>query len=163
MLTTLRSLPHLLTAVFMLCLTGCLTGQTDREVAERLPSDTLKLRNFTATRSSSPYIVLEWRSLPERDNDHYLLERSDDGALFTVVGRVTGHGTTDRGYEYNFFDCAGSDATLYYRVTQVDFGGTTHRTRVYIVPADRVDRLPVPGLEPDSLRYQVVTLLPGDH
>ena len=79
---------------------------------------------------------------------------------FTVVGRVTGHGTTDRGYEYNFFDCAGNEDELHYRITQVDFSGATHRSRVYVVPAHRVHRLPLPGLMPDSLSYQLVTLLP---
>ncbi len=159
MLATFHTLPHLLVTGLILFLTGCVAGQSEQDLADQLPADTLELRSFQATRSSSPYIVLEWRSLPERDNEHYLVERSEGGVTFTVVGRVTGHGTTKTGYEYNFFDCAGSDVTIYYRITQVDFGGATHRSRVYVVPTDRVERLPLPGLEPDSLRYQVVTLL----
>ena len=160
MYTTFRSLPYLLMLGLTFFLAGCVTGQTERELASQSPADTLALRSFSATRSGSPYIVLEWHSLPERDNDHYLVERSHDGTTFTVVGRVTGHGTTDRGYEYNFFDCAGSEEELHYRITQVDFSGATHRSLTYVVPAQRIDRLPLPGLEPDSLRYQVVTLLP---
>ena len=163
MYTTYRFLPHLLMLVLTLFLTGCVTGQTEREVTSQSPLDNLELRAFSASRSGSPYIVLEWHSLPERDNDHYLIERSDDGIAFTVVGRVTGHGTTNRGYEYNFFDCAGNEAELYYRITQVDFSGATHRSQTYVVPAQRIDQLPLPSLEPDSLHYQVVTLLPRHH
>ena len=144
---------RLVTVLLLLC-TTCLAGQTERDLLQQPAADTLQLQAFTASRSGSPYIVLEWNSYPERDNDHYLLERSLDGANFTVVGKVTGHGTTRLGHGYNFFDCAGTDATVFYRLTQVDFGGSLHRSLVLVAAASRIDMLPTLALSVSSVHEQ---------
>ncbi|RZL16176.1 MAG: T9SS type A sorting domain-containing protein, partial [Hymenobacter sp.] len=63
----------------------------------------------------------------EQNNDHFEVERSLDGASFVKIGRVAGHGTTSTNSAYTFTDAgigAKVSGAVYYRLRQVDLGGT---------------------------------------
>ncbi|CAH1000405.1 hypothetical protein LEM8419_01558 [Neolewinella maritima] len=143
-------------AFFVLLCVAPLAGQS--APTSDLASN-LSLAAFKINRNGSSHLVIEWYTVREVDNDHFLVERSEDGQQFKVVGKVTGHGTTRRGYEYNYFDYVASEATVYYRLTQVDFSGSLHRSRVQVVPGSRVELLPLVELTADSLVSHRVVLL----
>lgn len=67
--------------------------------------------------------VLEWKTLSERNNDYYLVEKSTDGQLWEKVAKIKGGGTTSTPTSYSYFDIDQSIGIVYYRLTQVDFDG----------------------------------------
>ena len=70
-------------------------------------------------------IHLSWTTLSETNNDYFTIERSDDGIHFTEVGLLPGAGTSNTPLEYNYVDDYTSRGTIYYRLSQTDYDGTT--------------------------------------
>ncbi len=68
-------------------------------------------------------VNLTWMTFSELNNDHFEIQRSDDGRLFYPVGEVQGHGTTEEGKKYAFWDQRPNAGVNYYRLRQVDFDG----------------------------------------
>ena len=67
--------------------------------------------------------VAEWETASEKNNDYFLLERSENGTDFEIVGRIAGSGTTTIPRKYTYTDDAPYPGTSYYRLKQVDFDG----------------------------------------
>jgi hypothetical protein len=58
--------------------------------------------------------------------DKFIIERSRDGAVWQEKGTIQAAGTTNQLSNYSFTDADVRDASvLYYRLSQVDFDGTT--------------------------------------
>lgn len=68
-------------------------------------------------------VVAVWETASERENSHFLLERSQDVKSFEAVGRVEGKGTTASISKYVFEDKNPVVGINYYRLRQVDFNG----------------------------------------
>jgi hypothetical protein len=70
-------------------------------------------------------VALRWATASETNNREFEVQRSAEGRLFTVLGRVAGQGSTARAHAYAFDNKPLLDAptTLYYRLRQVDFDG----------------------------------------
>ena len=101
------------------------------------------IAEVTAVYSGSHHILIEWITLGEQDTDYFAVERSEDGERFEEIGRLTGQGRTVFRHSYNFFDYRSDpQQTAYYRVRQVDFGGASGCTRIYVVAPLRVSQLP---------------------
>jgi len=75
---------------------------------------------------------LQWKTLTETNNSHFVIERSYDGENFGSINVVMGAGNSNVIRTYTFID---EDATqninVYYRIRQVDFDG--HHTRSNII------------------------------
>lgn len=71
-------------------------------------------------------IMLRWFTLSERNNAHFLLERSDDGAGFVTIAKVSGKGNSDQENLYEFLDINPFNGINYYRLKQVDYNGSEH-------------------------------------
>lgn len=69
--------------------------------------------------------VLTWVTAMEKDNDKFLIERSQDGKTFTKIGEVKGNGNSNRTINYTFTDVKPVVGFNYYRLQQVDYNGTT--------------------------------------
>lgn len=69
-------------------------------------------------------VLLQWTTASERDNDRFEVERSQDGRKFTLIGQVKGKGTSSLTNSYTFTDKNPSTGVNYYRLRQVDYGGT---------------------------------------
>ncbi len=82
---------------------------------------------------------LTWVTASEQDNSHFLVERSEDGVKFEAIGKVQGSGTTlvEQGYE--FIDEAPLVKTTYYRLKQVDLGGTFEYSNIIAISTDKSD------------------------
>lgn len=74
--------------------------------------------------------LTEWETASEKNNDYFLLERSQDNINFEVIGRVTGHGSTALPNIYQYKDDAPLIGISYYRLKQVDFDGQTEIFKV---------------------------------
>lgn len=75
-------------------------------------------------------VTLHWATASEKDNSHFVVERSRDGLRFIGIGKVAGNGTTDLFTEYTLEDADALPGINYYRLKQVDFDGTTSYSKV---------------------------------
>ncbi len=69
--------------------------------------------------------LLTWTTASEINNDHFEIQYSEDGISFITIGYVAGQGTSYQINNYSFFDERSFNGTVYYRLKQVDFDGTT--------------------------------------
>lgn len=66
---------------------------------------------------------LTWSTLSEVNCSHFEIERSEEGMIFTKIGKVDGAGTTLEQSDYRFHDTEVEAKMYYYRLKQVDFNG----------------------------------------
>ncbi len=85
-----------------------------------LPVD---MAEFTATRTGSS-VALNWKTLTEENNSHFIVERSLNGVDFVAIGRVNGAGTTSEVNHYSLLDQNCPQGLVYYRIVQYDFDAT---------------------------------------
>jgi len=119
--------------------------------------------------------LLTWRTASEKNNDHFLVERSVDGMSFAAVGTVAGHGSSMTAHTYKLkdADAARVAATLYYRLRQVDTDGTASLSpvralvfskevstapRLYPNPATTSTTLDLSSLAAGSYQVQVLDM-----
>ena len=95
----------------------------------------IELLSFTAKTGDNKTVNLAWETASERNNSHFVLERSGDNQKFEVITQVKGNGTSASAQNYQFTDDAANLASniLYYRLQQVDFDGTTTYSKVVSV------------------------------
>ncbi|MBO7133722.1 MAG: choice-of-anchor J domain-containing protein [Bacteroidales bacterium] len=108
----------------------------------------IELTSFTATCDGRSTLV-EWSTATERNNDYFVIERSDDAIEFTEVGRVAGAGNSIEQLDYTYNDYGIHGGDNYYRLVQVDYDGT--RTVSEIVVANCVES--ATDGDPDVLAY----------
>lgn len=77
--------------------------------------------------------LLRWSTIDEKDNARFEVERSYNGRTFEKIGMVAGAGTTSVQQNYQFVDPVNSDATLYYRIRQVDFNEDFAYSRIVAI------------------------------
>jgi Secretion system C-terminal sorting domain len=80
-------------------------------------------------------ITLSWTTASETNNDYFNIERSNDGRNFEKIGQVKGNGTTNQQNHYRFGDKSRGG---YYRLTQVDFDGTTTSSNIISVKSKKI-------------------------
>ncbi len=68
--------------------------------------------------------LVSWTTASERNNDYFVVERSDDALNFVEVGRVAGAGNSIVARSYSYADYGIRTGENYYRLTQVDYDGT---------------------------------------
>ena len=69
-------------------------------------------------------VRLDWATASERDNDHFVVQRSNDGQTFKDIGQVAGVGNSQLTVFYGMQDEQPLPGTAYYRLVQVDTDGT---------------------------------------
>ncbi|SEQ33044.1 T9SS type A sorting domain-containing protein [Neolewinella agarilytica] len=83
----------------------------------------VSLSNLSASLTDKSVLV-KWSTATESENDFFAVERSLDGQTFSEIGRVASEGTTTEVSNYSFMDENPANGTSYYRLRQVDLGGT---------------------------------------
>jgi Secretion system C-terminal sorting domain len=92
--------------------------------------------SFTAEKINSTDIILCWETATEKNNSHYIVERSFDNNVFADIGLVYGNGNSTSNSAYSFIDKKVIDAqkkAFYYRIKQVDLNGNTEHSIVISV------------------------------
>ncbi len=87
------------------------------------------LMNFSAAQKEG-YVVLNWTTAQEIDNNYFILEKSSDAIHFSELVKMNGHGTTSTIQEYYYSDRDLNTDKIYYRLAQYDFDGTVHYSSV---------------------------------
>lgn len=73
---------------------------------------------------------IEWSTVAEVNNDYFILERSKDGVNFEQIAQIQGAGNSNVLINYTQYDNFPYSGISYYRLTQVDFDGTTSTTEM---------------------------------
>ena len=73
---------------------------------------------------------LNWATFSELNNDHFIIEKSQNGFEFFEIGRVEGNGTSYERRQYSFIDKNPFFGNNYYRLNQVDFDGKKNTSKV---------------------------------
>jgi len=68
-------------------------------------------------------IVLNWSTASETNNDIFKIEKSSDTKTWTNIGSLKGAGNSNQLINYSYTDNDPLDATVYYRIKQVDYDG----------------------------------------
>jgi fibronectin-binding autotransporter adhesin len=79
-------------------------------------------------------VAIRWVTVQEINNDHFEIERSEDGIEFHTIGLQAGHGNSSVQNQYRHFDSEASKSRYhYYRIKQVDYDGKFEYSRVVVV------------------------------
>lgn len=110
----------------------------------------VELLNFTG-KAIGRDVQLKWQTASERMSDHFIIERSHDGAHFQAIGRVEAAGNSSMLREYDYLDAEPQEGLNYYRLKQVDTDGTSETSHVITILfrtalAD-IEVVPNPALE----------------
>jgi len=129
---------------------------TGTDVNNPLP---VELLYFDATKTKD-YVLLEWETASEKDNDYFQIERSEDGIKFNAIGKVTGAGDSKVKIEYKYKDEEISDGKIYYRLRQVDFDGDFEYSEVVSVGGqslnNQLELYPNPANDFINLRGNII-------
>jgi len=91
---------------------------------------------FNATGNSGE-VLLKWATASEKNNDHFIIQRSDDGVNFKDIGKVPGYGNRDELTAYQFIDPLPFDGQVYYRILQYDFDRSVNVSKVVTLSDDK--------------------------
>lgn len=83
----------------------------------------ISLLSFTAS-PRPEYNLIQWTTATEKNNDLFILERSEDAIVFDEVYNVSGAGNSLEPLDYDFKDYQPASDITYYRLTQVDYDGS---------------------------------------
>ncbi|MEM9671578.1 MAG: T9SS type A sorting domain-containing protein [Bacteroidota bacterium] len=92
----------------------------------------VELLDFQAV-STAGGVKVFWTTASEINNSHFIVERSLDGLTFEAVSKVEGVGNSVTQQYYETLDTQAPYGTVYYRLQQVDFDGTTSFSQVIAV------------------------------
>jgi hypothetical protein len=92
----------------------------------------VKFTSFAATKTSSK-VILNWSTAQEINNNRFEIEKSLDGNNWQTIAMVLGAGTTQAVSNYSYTDTHVSNATLYYRIRQVDLNGQSTVSATQII------------------------------
>lgn len=102
-----------------------------------LPVD---LISFIAIPTTNHTAQLNWMTASEINNSHFEIERSYDGRDFEMIDQVSGNGNSQHQIDYSYTDASVSklENTVFYRLKQVDFDGTSECSDIRVVRFDAV-------------------------
>lgn len=95
--------------------------QVDGWVASgiQLPVDLVQFYGVALPESN----IISWKTISERDNDYFNLQRTYDGENYENIAKIYGAGTTTEVIDYSFEDEDVKPGVVYYRLEQVDYNG----------------------------------------
>lgn len=82
----------------------------------------ISLTNLSAL-STETGNQINWTTETEKDNDYFILQRSEDGINFESIANIDGAGTKNSPTNYAYFDAYRLSGIVYYRLKSLDFSG----------------------------------------
>jgi hypothetical protein len=96
----------------------------------------IELLSFNAHQEKN-FNMLNWQTTSEKNNDYFLIERSENGIDFKNIGKVIGAGNSDNMQSYSFLDKSPMKGMNYYRLMHIDYNGYYNYTNIIsILPKD---------------------------
>lgn len=80
-------------------------------------------------------VILEWATASETNNDYFVVEKSEDGILFSGISYVEGAGNSNEIISYSFTD-EDPYNTTFYRLKQTDYDGDYEYSQIIRVSAE---------------------------
>ncbi|REA62449.1 hypothetical protein DSL64_09350 [Dyadobacter luteus] len=127
---------------------GLLLGDPAIKLLYSMPVDSplpVQLKSFSAKLISNNRVHLQWATAMEKDNSHFVIERSRDGKDFSQIAYLDGSGTTEMESTYETWDDSPMAGINYYRLVQYDskdLNGKVNREYLRVVSVDvEVDEL----------------------
>lgn len=112
--------------------------------------------DFTATAQKTG-ILLTWATANEYDNDHFILERSQNGRTFEVAEYIKSKGDNTSEQHYQFLDTKANRGINYYRISQKDVNGKIDTYRIIEVQFENAGEL---NIYPNPAVNDIVIDLP---
>ena len=75
-------------------------------------------------------VNLTWTTASEKNNDGFMVQRSEDGESWEDLGWVAGMGDSDELVDYAFTDRAPNSNINYYRLNQIDYDGKNEYSKI---------------------------------
>lgn len=88
--------------------------------ATALPVTLEKFRAYASDKG----VELEFTTASEKNNDYFIIERSDDGRDFKEIGQMEGKGDNNARHFYTWTDLYPFRGKNYYRLVQIDLDGS---------------------------------------
>lgn len=98
----------------------------------------ITLVSFEATPGEDGAVVLNWTTQIEINNEYFELERSLDGENFETVQVIKGAGNSNVITKYSTIDNPATSQTVYYRLRQTDYDGTSTYSQLVSVQTTAV-------------------------
>ncbi len=89
----------------------------------------VELTSFTYAVSEGT-VVLNWTTVTETNNSHFIVQRSYDNISFMPIARIEGNGTTSEISKYSYADDSLENGLYFYRLKQVDYDGSYSYSQV---------------------------------
>ena len=106
----------------------------------------IELVSFTANCNGRSALI-EWTTATEKNNDFFVLERSNDAVNFKEIARIAGAGNSIEPINYAYTDFGVRNGDNYYRLVQVDYDGTSTASEIIVANCLGTDG------EPEVLAY----------
>ncbi len=120
-------------------------GLSTRDIIIGSTSLPVELVSFTTTYLGNYQVSLNWESSSEINNDFYLIKRSTDGIVWEDISTVASNGNGLISQFYEITDEVEQGGDYYYRLVQVDFGGTKEELATSTIQIDFEDLLIFPN------------------
>ncbi len=82
----------------------------------------IEIIDFSALAKEN-YVLIEWVTVTEINNDFYTIERSDDAKKWEIIDYKKGAGNSNQIIEYSYKDESPINGLSYYRLKQTDYDG----------------------------------------
>ncbi len=93
-------------------------------------------------------VELVWKVNQEINNSHFEIERSFDGALYSIIGTVLANAASNG--NYNYTDASLSGKRVYYRLKQIDrTGGNRYVCSILSLSLDNTDKFSISKVYPN--------------
>lgn len=92
--------------------------------------------DFTA-RLEQDYVALDWVTFDEKDNDHFIVERSIDAFNFEKIGQIEDRGRSSEINWYHYEDTDYPESVVYYRLQMVDIQGKSSYSNIVSVNGEK--------------------------
>ena len=115
----------------------------------------VELFSFTAKEESGK-VYLNWVTASEKDNDYFVLERSQDGRQFSAIAQVMGAGNSSFFHTYNEIDENPYNGISYYRLQQVDYDGAKSYSHIVVVSIEqnlKINIFPNPAVDVVNISF----------
>ena len=93
-------------------------------------------------------VKLSWTTTSEFGNDYFEVQRSNDLLRFETIDKMDGLGTATLRHDYTWIDTSLPTSTVFYRLKQVDFDGTSAYSRIISIEPKPGDNGVVLGPNP---------------
>lgn len=92
----------------------------------------IELASFTG-KNENRRNRLDWMTATEKNNSHFDVERSSDGAIWEVIATVEGNGNSVEPKHYSLYDENYRHVVNYYRLNQFDYDGLSKKSEIIAI------------------------------